>query len=780
MKRRLASLLLAMVMLFSVLPVGAFAAETDLTETAEQSTEPATSAEPAETPEDTEEPGETPTEPEEPEQPEHTHSYTAVVTKPTCTEAGSITYTCACGDSYTEVGDPATGHSPVTDPAVAATCTQDGKTEGSHCGTCGQTLTAQKTVAKLGHDYQNGVCTRCGDVATWLEAPVVTVTNVESSGKNRLNWDAVPGAVRYWIYCADQKDGTYERIYTVTGTQYTHTAAQAGSRYYYYVLAVAEDGTKSAPSATVNRLCNLARPTVTTENVPKTGKVKLSWKAIEGAVSYKVYCATAENGTYKLLKTVTGTTHTHNGGEAGVRYYYKVKAVAADTNANSAFSAVKTRICDLSRPVVTSSNVASSGKVRLTWDAVPGAVKYQVYRSTTGEEGSFSRVFTTEGTVYTHTSGEAGVRYYYQVKAVAADTNANSALSAVKTRICDLSRPTDLKITLSKWGKPKLTWSAVDGAVKYQVYRSTTGEADSYQRVFTASGTSYNNTGAEASTKYYYKVKAIAADTDANSAFSVVKSKTTTAGLKMKVVNGPLNVRTGPGGDYAAVASLSTGTVVRVEKTSNGWGKISSGWVSMDYLIEVLDTSGSYAYTYATYTTSAGSSTNRDTNLRVACKAINGTILMPGESFSFNGVVGERTPSKGYKPATVIVGNSYSTSYGGGVCQVSSTLFNAVLLGNLKINERNQHSMSVAYLPKGRDAMVNWGTSDFQFTNNSKYCIKIKASASGGTVTISLMTRESGVSPSSNVRLNVTQSGNTYTLKRSYKGNVNYTTRSTY
>lgn len=109
---------------------------------------------------------------------------------------------------------------------------------------------------------------------------------------------------------------------------------------------------------------------------------------------------------------------------------------------------------------------------------------------------------------------------------------------------------------------------------------------------------------------------------------------------------------------------------------------------------------------------------NRINNIELATKAINGTVLMPGETFSFNKIVGERTKARGYKEAGVIVGDKIESGLGGGICQVSSTLYNAVLRANLKVEERRNHSLPLSYVSKGLDATVDWGNIDFKFMNN--------------------------------------------------------------
>lgn len=139
----------------------------------------------------------------------------------------------------------------------------------------------------------------------------------------------------------------------------------------------------------------------------------------------------------------------------------------------------------------------------------------------------------------------------------------------------------------------------------------------------------------------------------------------------------------------------------------------------------------------ATYTTRFdASNTNRATNIRIAANTINGMVLMPGESMSFNGTLGPRTAAKGYKPAGAYLDGQVIDSYGGGICQVSSTLYNTVLLANLEIVTRYNHSSLVSYLPVGRDAAVSYGGKDFEFKNSRSYPIKIAASAKNGVLKI--------------------------------------------
>lgn len=128
----------------------------------------------------------------------------------------------------------------------------------------------------------------------------------------------------------------------------------------------------------------------------------------------------------------------------------------------------------------------------------------------------------------------------------------------------------------------------------------------------------------------------------------------------------------------------------------------------------------------------------RSQNIFLSAKAINNHVVFPGERFSFNGVVGKRTKAKGYLPAPEIVEGELSEGIGGGICQVSSTLFNAVDNAGVKITERYSHSRNVAYVPSGRDATVSWNGPDLAFKNNYHQPILIRAKAYHGTLVIQI------------------------------------------
>ena len=130
--------------------------------------------------------------------------------------------------------------------------------------------------------------------------------------------------------------------------------------------------------------------------------------------------------------------------------------------------------------------------------------------------------------------------------------------------------------------------------------------------------------------------------------------------------------------------------------------------------------------------------TSRVNNLRLAAGKINGKVLKPGDIFSFNEVVGKRTIEAGYTDAKIFVNGEVVDGTGGGICQVSTTLYNAALLANLEIVDRRNHNYTTSYIRPGRDATVVYGAIDFKFKNTRKYPIKLESSVSGGVISFTI------------------------------------------
>ena len=341
-------------------------------------------------------------------------------------------------------------------------------------------------------------------------APVVKIGNSASSGKPMLTWNAVEGATSYRIYRSTTKGSGYSLLGTTTATSYTNTGAKAGTTYYYRVKACNDAGLSPYSNVVSGKVKSVApkpsAPVVKIGNSASSGKPMLTWNAVSGATSYKVYRATSQNGTYSLLGTVTATSYTNTGAKAGTTYYYKVKAV--NSAGESAFSnvvsgKVKSVTPKPSAPVVKIGHSASSGKPQLTWKAVSGAASYKVYRAT-AKNGAYSVINTTKALTYTNVGAALGTTYYYKVEALNAAGKSMGFSAIVEGKVAPVLAVGYSSVS----GKPQLTWKAIPGATEYQVYRSTQ-QNSGYSKINTTTSTSYVNTGAKANTTYYYKIVAV-------------------------------------------------------------------------------------------------------------------------------------------------------------------------------------------------------------------------------------------------------------------------------
>lgn len=191
-------------------------------------------------------------------------------------------------------------------------------------------------------------------------------------------------------------------------------------------------------------------------------------------------------------------------------------------------------------------------------------------------------------------------------------------------------------------------------------------------------------------------------------------------------------------------------------------------------------TDSDYDYKLASYTTYYDSSNEtRTTNIHNAVNKLNNIKIPSGSTFSFNQTVGKRTVTSGYEQAKVVQGDEFVDGLGGGICQVSSTVFQAALRSNLKITVRACHSLEISYVPLGGDATVQWNSQDFQFKNNTDSDIKMEVSASNGTLTCSIYAKENVETGDVKVKIKSNGDG-AYTLTRTVNGEENYSTYSKY
>ena len=260
---------------------------------------------------------------------------------------------------------------------------------------------------------------------------------------------------------------------------------------------------------------------ITTES----GRPKISWNAVNGADKYWVY-RSVDGETFDYYARTDKPSFTDGSTSIGTTYHYAVKAVAVlgGRDVSSGRSTAQSIQCRPAAPSVSIYRV--NGKPQLKWNAVSGAAKYWVYRSTDGV--NFKYYDSTAKTSYTNTGALLGTKYHYRVKAVAV-VNGKNVASAYNGTKSLFTTPAAPGVSIYRVnGKPQLKWSAVTGAEKYWIYRSTDGVNFKYYDSTT--GTSYTNCIAASGTEYYYKVKAAAVENGKNVAsdFSNTKSLFTT------------------------------------------------------------------------------------------------------------------------------------------------------------------------------------------------------------------------------------------------------------
>ena len=256
--------------------------------------------------------------------------------------------------------------------------------------------------------------------------------------------------------------------------------------------------------------------------VASSGKPKITWSKFDEATAaqlagYEVYRAESKNGEYVLLGSTTKTSYTDKTAEAGIQYYYKVKALGTYI-IDSALSSAKACTCDLPQPEMSVATEAVTGKPQLKWDKITGASKYYVYRSLAGKD-DFEKIATVKTNSYLDESAKAGTKYTYKVKAIHSNTSANSAYSDTKNSTCDLAQPVVEESNVTSSGKIKLKWEKISGAEKYKIYRRV-GKSGDYEYYTSTTKTSYTDKDTKAGKVYYYKVLAVHENTSANSAKS--------------------------------------------------------------------------------------------------------------------------------------------------------------------------------------------------------------------------------------------------------------------
>ena len=509
----------------------------------------------------------------------HSYDNGEVTKNATCTVNGIKTYNCTvCGAAKTET-IPATGHKAVTDKAIAATCTKAGKTAGSHCSVCNAVITAQKTVPATGHSYNAGKVTKKAACKT---AGVKTYTctvcgatkteTIKATGHKAVTDKAVAATCTKAGKTAGSHCSVCNAVITAqktvpaTGHSYDTgkvtkqpTATTAGVKTYTCTKC------KATKTETI-KATGLKTP-VLKAAVNASGTIKLSWGKVAEAEKYELYIKQSD-GSYKLMKTTTGTSFTTGTAAYGKQYTYKMRAVKGNTKSaySSAVNAKNTKKLQTPTMKVT---VNANGTFKLSWNAVIGATSYQLYIRQA--DGSYKLMKTTNATSFTTAFATYGKQFTYKMRAVTSkNSSATSAYSSAvnATNNKKLQTPT-MKVTVNANGTFKLSWNAVAGATSYQLYIK---QADgSYKLMKTTNATSFTTAFATYGKQFTYKMRAV---TNKNSSATSAYSSAVNATNNKKLQTPSLKVAVNKNGSF----KLS-------------WGKVTG---ATSYQIYMKQSNGSY------------------------------------------------------------------------------------------------------------------------------------------------------------------------------------------
>ncbi len=382
----------------------------------------------------------------------------------------------------------------------------------------GISYTVENTVYTYGTETRTGFAaadlklsgTDYTPAATTLTAPTVTLKADAASGQPVISWSKVGGATKYEVYrSATGKANSFSIIRRTSALTYTDVNAAADNTYYYVVRAIS-GSVKSAFCAAQSiqyAITSLNAPTMTLTSAA-SGQPVVSWTKVNGAAQYEVYrSATGKANSFSIIRRTSALTYTDVNAAADNTYYYVVRAISGSVkSAFCAAQSIQYAITSLNAPTMTLTS-AASGQPVVSWTKVNGAAQYEVYRSATGKANSFSIIRRTSALTYTDVNAAAGNTYYYVVRAINGSVkSAFCAAQSIQYAVASLNAPT-MTLTSAASGQPVVSWTKVNGAAQYEVYRSTNGK--NFSIVRRTAALSYTDTSAAAGATYYYQVRAI-------------------------------------------------------------------------------------------------------------------------------------------------------------------------------------------------------------------------------------------------------------------------------
>ena len=453
---------------------------------------------------------------------EHTASDWIIDENATCTEEGSKHKECTeCGETLETESIPSNGHTTVKDPAVAATCTTPGKTEGSHCSVCNTVIVAQTVVPAKGHTTVKdaavaATCTEPGKTegshCSVCNTVIVAQTVIPANGHTTVK-DA---AIAATCTTPGKTEGSHCSVCNTVIVAQTVIPAKGHTSSDWIIDS---NATVSAPGSK-HKECTECGETLETTVIaqlkPVTPKVattneingiNITWNAVEGAVKYNVYRRQGGQSAWTLVGTTTGTSLTDTKVSSGIYYVYSVRAYN-NAGLYSDFVNANTQTRKfMAVPRLTGISNATNG-LYIKWNAVAGVTNgYRVYRRGAGST-YWTYLGTVKTTYYTDTQVKAKSGEYYRYTVIA-DGGYHSKFDTAGLYLRRLANPT-LNSAVSSKNGITVKWSAVQGTTGYYVYRKTANSG--WVRIAAVGGTNnttYLDKTAKKGVTYTYTVRAV-------------------------------------------------------------------------------------------------------------------------------------------------------------------------------------------------------------------------------------------------------------------------------
>lgn len=447
-----------------------------------------------------------------------------------------------------------------------------------------------------------------------IAKPVIK-TGTYANGKPLIYCAELPGADEYILYRTTTKKGAYTQIMVSDVPSFVDDTAEVGKTYYYKMKAAGVNG-ESIDSAQVSVLCCVSSPVITATRSNETGKASLRWRAVPGAAKYEVYRSTKETKGYAKVATTTALTWQDVKATPGATYYYKVHTVPSNTKAKSVSSNICSVFALCAQPTLTVKYDAM-GQHTISWAKVTGAKTYELWRADSAD-GEFVLLVSQKGTSYVDKNTQPDTRYYYKVNVLSSKAGANSMDMTPQAISRAIAQPKITKGNNSS-GDPLITWSAVEGAVRYKVYRSTSSKG-TYALVSTVQGTSFADRNTQAGSRYYYKITALgnyseSAASNVVDVYKVLPSPVITSGEQDLASGKPVIY-------WKSVEGAKKYDVYRADSENGKYKKINSGLTVMSY----TDTSATNTVTYYYKVMAVGTSSKMNSALGEACRVTCGNI----------------------------------------------------------------------------------------------------------------------------------------------------------